>query len=121
MTKAQAIHNYFSGFDLKAYPKESVPNNVKFPWLTYEVSTADFGDQVSVAIDLYYHTTSEKTPNDKAEEIGRAIGRGGKIIACDGGAIWIKKGTPWSISLTDENDAEIKRRQLSCTFEFLAE
>ena len=46
-------------------------------------------------------------------------GKGGKTIRCDEGIIWIKKGTPFCQNLSDETDADIKRRYINVTAEFL--
>lgn len=122
MTEAAALQKFWSGFGLAAYPSNSVPKDTKFPWLTYETRSGFFGDTpVSVSVSLWFLTDSEKIPNDKAKEIGQAIGSGGIQIPTDDGTIWIKRGSPWSIPLTDENDPAIKRRQLNVSLEFFTE
>lgn len=120
MTKSAALQAFFESFGIKAYPASSVPDDTEFPWLTYEpiLSTWD-GDEASITVNLWYRTESEKTPNDKAAEISEAIGMGGKIIPCDGGAIWIKRGSPFCQSLSDEADYIIKRRYIQLTAAFL--
>jgi hypothetical protein len=44
---------------------------------------------------------------------------GGKIIKCDGGRIWIKRGQPFAQNMGDESDDLIKRKYLNLTFEFM--
>lgn len=120
MTETQALYEFWNGFGLKAYPSTSVPEDTKFPWLTYEVQTAHFGSQpVNIAVNLWYHTDSEAIPNKKVKEISDEIGFGGVTIPCDTGVLWIKRGAPWCINLSDESDISIKRRQLNVTIEFL--
>lgn len=120
MTETQALHNFWNGFGLKAYPSTSVPEDTTFPWLTYEVQTSHFGSQpVNVAVNLWYHTDSEAIPNAKAKEIADEIGFGGVTVPCDNGVLWIKRGAPWCINLADETDISIKRRQLNVTIEYL--
>ena len=48
-----------------------------------------------------------------------AIGMGGVQDPCDGGAIWFKRGSPWCQNLYDPADANIKRRYLNVTAEYL--
>ena len=59
------------------------------------------------------------TINAKAEEVSQKISRGGKIIPCDGGAIWLKRGQPFAQNMGDENDDLIKRKYLNITAEFI--
>jgi hypothetical protein len=120
MTKDVALQSFFEGFEIPAYPSSSVPEDVVFPWLTYDPVFSDFGNEpVSVSVNLWYRTESEKIPNEKAFEIEKAIGEGGKTILCDEGIIWIKKGSPFCQNLRDETDSIIKRRYIQLVAEFL--
>lgn len=120
MTKAAALHQFFSGFGIPAYPASAVPRDIGFPWLTYELVTAAWdGGEVGLTVNLWYYTEGEKAPNDKAQQISAAIGYGGVTIPCDGGYIWLKRGTPFCQGLTDENDRTIKRRYINITAEYL--
>ncbi len=122
MTKAAALHKFFSSFGLTAYTTASVPEDAVFPYLTYELATSAWeAGEVSITVNLWYHTESEKVPNDKAEELSRNIGLGGKILSCDGGYIWLKRGSPWCQSLRDEADNAIKRRYINVTAEYFTE
>lgn len=51
----------------------------------------------------------------KARELAEAIGLGGKLIPCDGGAIWLRRGSPWCQNIADESDENIKRRYVNVT------
>ena len=55
----------------------------------------------------------------KTEEISQKISRGGKIISCDGGAIWLKRGQPFAQNMGDESDNLIKRKYLNIAVEFM--
>lgn len=119
MTKAAVLHQFFSSFGIPAYVVSSVPDDVIFPYLVYELAVSAWEEgAVSLTVNLWYHTESEAIPNAKAQEMSEAIGLGGKIIRCDGGAIWLKRGAPWCQSLTDEVDRSIKRRYINVTAEF---
>ena len=118
MTQGEALYKFFSLFDIPAFPQNSVPDGTSFPWLTYELKTGYFGDIYSCAVNLYFHTDSEKQPNEKAKEIGDKIGMGGIQIPYDGGTIWITRAEPWCTSLVEE-DTSIKHRQLMTELEFL--
>lgn len=120
MTKSQALQTFFSSFGLTAYTSTSVPDDVIFPYLTYDLITGAWGDeQAAITVNLWFYTESEAIPNAKAEEISKKIGLGGITIPCDDGIIWIKRGSPWCQSLTDETNKTIKRRYINITVEYL--
>lgn len=119
MTKEAALKQFFSGFGITAYPSTAVPNDVQFPYLTYEVITSAFGEEpVGLTVNLWYFTTQEGPPNAKARELSEAIGRGGVRLKCDEGYIWLKRGSPWCQSLSDETSPNIKRRYINVTAEY---
>lgn len=120
MTKAAALQAFFERFGIPAYPVSSVPDDATFPWLTYELVTGAWEEgEVSMTVNLWYYTSSEAIPNAKAEEISRTIGLSGISVPCDGGFIWLKRGSPWCQNLRDETDPTIKRRYLNVTAEYM--
>lgn len=120
MTPEATIYTFLSGFNIPAYAATSVPDDAEFPYLTYELATGDFMDgEVSIAVNLWYRGDSEAEPNTKAREIAECITSGGKIIAFDGGAVWIKKGSPFCQSMGDTADDKIKRRFINLIVEFI--
>lgn len=119
MTKAAALYQFFSSFGMPAYTSTSVPDDVTFPYLTYELITSAFeAGEVGLTVNLWFYTTSEAVPNAKAEEIGKRIDEMSPL-RCDGGAIWLKRGSPWCQSLSDETSPTIKRRYINVTAEYL--
>lgn len=120
MTKEAALKAFFSGFGIRAYTSASVPKDVEFPYLTYTPAFDSWGGEpVSLTVNLWYYTTGESEPNAKARELATAIGLGGKVIPCDGGYIWLRRGSPWCQNLADEVDPAIKRRYINVTAEYL--
>ena len=84
MRKDEALHAFFNSFGIPFYTATSVPDDTVFPWGTYEAIFDDWGGEpVGITVNLWYRTSSEKIPNDKAFEIEKAIGKGGKTISCD--------------------------------------
>lgn len=115
MTKEAALQEFFERF-LPSYAASAVPEDVIFPYLTYELITSAWEEgEVGLTVNLWYYTTSEATPNAKAREISAVIGPGGVQVPCDGGSIWFTRGSPWCQSLTDSADTRIKRRYLNVT------
>lgn len=119
MTKAAALYSFFSSFGLTAYEENTVPTGAEFPYLTYNVITDSIGNEVSLSCSLWYRSDSWLAANAKAEQISLAISSGGKTIPCDGGAVWLKRGSPFAQSMGDDSDNLIKRKLLNITAEYL--
>lgn len=121
MTKAAAIHAFWSGFGLPAYEENSVPTGdhaPAFPYITYELITDDFGGETAMTASVWYRSPSWLEINAKADEIGNGIGYAGKTIHVDGGYIWITRGTPFARSSGDPDDDLIKRKIINITAAF---
>ena len=119
MTKAAAIYQFWSGFGLTAYEENTVPTDATFPYITYQLVTDSFDREIPLSASLWYRSESWTAINAKTEEISQKISRGGKIISCDGGAIWMKRGQPFAQNMGDESDGLIKRKYLNITAEFM--
>ena len=118
MTKAAAIYQFWSGFGLTAYEENTVPEDATFPYITYQLVTDSFDREVAATASPWYRGESWTAINAKTEEIAQQIGLGGKIIKCDGGRIWIKRGQPFAQNMGDESDDLIKRKYLNVTIEY---
>ena len=119
MTKAAAIYQFWYGFGLTAYEENTVPDEAQFPYITYQLVTDSFDREIPLTASLWYRSESWTAINSKTEEISQTISRGGKIIPCDGGAIWLKRGQPFAQNMGDESDNLIKRKYLNITAEFI--
>ncbi len=118
MTKAAAIYQFWGTF-LTAYEENSVPEDAEFPYITYQFVEDSLGNNVQMTASVWYRGSSWVNANAKAEEISNYIGRGGIFIDCDGGKIWIKRGTPFAQNMGDKSDNLIKRKYLNITADFL--
>ena len=119
MTKAAAIYQFWSSFGLTAYEENTVSDDAAFPYITYQLVTDSFDREIPLTASLWYRSESWTAINAKTEEISQTISRGGKIIPCDDGAIWLKRGQPFAQNMGDENDDLIKRKYLNITAEFM--
>ena len=119
MTKAAAIYQFWNSFGLTAYEENTVPDGAAFPYITYQLVTDSFDREIPLTASIWYRSESWAGINAKTEEISQKISRGGKIIPCDGGAIWLKRGQPFAQSMGDESDDLIKRKYLNITAEFM--
>lgn len=118
MTKAAAIYNFWNSF-LTAYEENSVPNDAIFPYITYQLVTDSFDGDVQMTASIWYRGSSWVEANSKTEEISQRIGRGGTFLKCDGGKIWIRRGSPFAQNIGDESDNLIKRKYLNITANYL--
>lgn len=118
MNKVQAITTFWNRF-LIAYEENTVPNDAKMPYITYQVVTDGFNKQVSMAASLWYRGTSWVDINAKTFEIEKAIGKGGIILKCDDGVIWIKLGSPFAQNMKEPSDDLVRRKYLNIEAEFL--
>ena len=121
MTPEAALYNFFSSFDMPAYAAAATPSDAEFPYLTYDLVVGDWdSDEVNMTVNLWFRTDSEAAPNAKVSQISNVIGRGGIRVKCDGGLLWIKKGSPFAQAmLVDGEDEKIKRRYLNVDVEYL--
>ncbi|MBE6898724.1 MAG: hypothetical protein E7475_06960 [Ruminococcaceae bacterium] len=120
MTKEAAIHKFLSGFGLDAYAATAVPKDAELPCLTYELSTSAWGDgEAPITVNLWYYGGTEAEPNAKAQELSDAIRLGGVLLSCDGGSVWLKRGSPFCQNLSDASDANVKRRYINLSAEYL--
>lgn len=119
MDKVQTLHTFWSGFGLKAYDENSVPDTAKLPYITYESSVDSFGNFIALTANLWYRSSSWSEITAKEQEIADFITRGGRMINYDGGAMWIQRASPWAQRLPEANDDMIRRIVLNYTIEFM--
>ena len=119
MAKAAAIYQFWAGFGLTAYEENTVPAEADFPYITYQLVTDSFDHEIPLTASMWYRSESWTAMNAKTEGISQKISRGGKIISCDDGAIWLKRGQPFAQNMGDESDDLIKRKYLNITAEFM--
>ena len=118
MDKAQAVYQFWSGFDLPAYDPETVPDDADMPYITYETRTGKINESLSAVASLWYRSTSWEGISKKADQIGDHIGLGGVMRMYDGGALWIRRGSSFAQRMAD-TDPDIRRIVLTTEMEFI--
>lgn len=126
MTQEAAIYQFLSNFGIPVYASSSVPDQESpmwqgFPYITYDLVLGETMDvEVNMPVNVWYRTDSEAAPNAKVREIHDAIGRGGVLVPCDDGLLWIKRGSPWAQAVEIEaEDEKVKRRYVNINIEVL--
>ena len=120
MNKAQAIQSFWEGFGWATYDQNTVPEDAAMPRLTYNFVSGSFNETQVPPASLWDRTRSWKRITDKSDEIEAAIGMGGVMIPFDGGAIWIKRGSPFAQRVSDEDDS-IRRILLNIELEYISQ
>lgn len=117
---AQALHEFWSGFQWKAYDSATVPSedqNPEMPRITYEVVYDDFLSENIMSVSLWDYGYSWEAISKKADEIFDYIGLAGRVVPYDDGYIWIKRGHPFAQRVADENDA-VRRVYINVVVEY---
>lgn len=115
MTKAAALHSFFSSFGIPAYAETSVPSDAEYPYLTYTPVFDSWGTVLSLTVNLWYLTESEALPNAKAQEIADRLP---VYVPCDGGSILVSAGSPFCQSVLAEKE-NVKQRYININAEYL--
>lgn len=119
MNKAQAIHNFWSSFGMPAYQQDTVPEDAQMPYITYNVATAEIDTAVNLYASIWDYGTSWETVMLKADAIALAV-VGMYPIKLDNGYLRLDLGTPFSQTMSDENDM-VRRVYINLQAEFLTE
>ena len=121
MDKAQAINSFWNSFGLVAYDENSVPDDAKFPYITYGVTTDSFEKPVNLYGSIWYRDTSWKDISRKSDEIARKLyDTKPYLVQLDGGGyLWLTDGVPFARRMADPSDSLIKRIYINLQAEFL--
>lgn len=127
MNKSQALYNFWSGFGIPAIDEQSAYDTptmeklqIDYPYISYESAVGEIDEPISLSADLWYRSSSWAEIEAKAAQISDAIGYGGTMVRYDGGAIWLKRGTPPYQRMSAENVFDIRRIHFNISAEFLS-
>ena len=115
--KWSALNTLWNGFGLKAYDENTVPEDAKMPYITYEASTAGLDEKVFLSASLWYKSNSWAEISRKSEEISDQIG-GGIGVMYDNGRLWVTKASPFAMRLEEPSDSLIRRIVLQIGAEY---
>ena len=117
---AMALYEFFSGFDIPAFVEYTVPDDVKPPYITYQLVSPQWRDSATMYARVWYRSISFEAIAAKVDEISAAIGEGISIDT-DDGAIWLFKGSNFAQYMPMEGDDTLKVVYLSLTIHALTE
>ena len=121
MDKMQALHNFWSSFELPAYDENTVPADAGYPRITYEAASDSLDTVVILSASLWYWSLSWEDITLKADEIAEYIENiYPPAIKIDTGRMFIKRGTPFAQRMSDP-DGNLRRILLTINVEFFTE
>lgn len=120
MDRTQALYSFWSSFGLPAYDEQTVPDGVQMPYITYETAAGDLYQQVALTASIWYRSNSWSEITQKMENINDELGLGGKVVPFEGGALWIKRGSPFAQRVAEPNDDSVRRYFLNIVAEFIS-
>jgi len=127
MNRIQRINAFWNSFGLVAMDENSVPDgamdrespNFLGQYITYDVTDSGWDEEVPMMANLWYLSESWQEITEKSMQIGDYIGRGGIMLDCDEGAIWIKKAPSFAQRMANEGYDNIRRIVLSIEVEYI--
>lgn len=110
---AQALKQFFGGFGIPAYISDNIPDNVKMPYITYDLVEPEPLSYGYINASVWYRGESAMDLIDKVDEIKAAIG-GGICLRTESGAVHLfqEQNTAFAKFMNDPN-RETKRALLS--------
>jgi len=115
-----ALFQFLSGMGMPAYASTSVPDDATLPYLTYDLSVGGWdAGEVNVPVRIWDRTTSEAKMNAAVRVVGSRIPIGGVTVPCDGGMLWVKRGSPWAQAMADGSDSTVLSRYINVDVEYL--
>ena len=87
---AKTLYSFWSGFNIPAYPENSVPDEASLPYITYLISAPDWKEQVIVNARVWYRDTSLQSILAKIDEISSAVGEG-ISLSSESGCVYLFK------------------------------
>ena len=130
MDSWQALHAFWSGFDVPAYDEQTIfaeGDAPAYPHITYESAGGINGNSDLLTASLWDRIDPDSTQTaswiwlkQKAEEIKNAIGYGGITIQVEGGGLWLKlpESSPFSRPLPSGED-NILRIQMNIEVDYI--
>ena len=120
MTKAQAIHSFWSSFGIPAYEATTVDDEKRGDfYITYDVAVDSLDRAIPLSASIWeLNSTSWTRVSAKADEISDALIQV-KTIPLDIGYLYIARGQPFAQRVSDENDS-VRRIYINVMAEFLA-
>lgn len=104
--QAKVINSFLNKITT-AFLENSVPTGTPYPYITYSLSSEDFGEEGLIQVRIWTKSTSVLQVADLTDKLEELIGHEGITLNLEDGNIWLYKGSPFAQFVTDE-DINIK-------------
>lgn len=92
----RALNAFFNGFGIPGYLEDNIPPGAELPYLTYQPTIpSGWNESGTFHARLWYPSAKGRTPILQTEDKISAALADGLTIECEGGAILLRKGSPW--------------------------
>lgn len=113
MTKtAQTLAGWLSGFGLPVYLDSDVPDGADPPYITIPLADPYWDRKTSYQFNVWYRTTSNYPPMQKADEILAAVGEGVRLYF-DGGLLVLRADPDTPTQIMADGDYRCARVSLT--------
>ena len=119
MTQEAALFNFFNSFGLTAYPNISVPDDAKYPYITYPVMSGNWTDTSFPSVYIYTKNAKVTDLTAYVRLFSDRLKNGGETVECDNGMLWITTGNPLVNYLTDATDETVRFAVLNLNVEHI--
>ena len=121
MDKFRVLDDFWNSFEWPAYNEYSVPDDIHYPYITYNVTTSDLDHSVSTYANLWDRSSSWENISLKTLEIEDYLTTmDPPTIRFDTGRLYITKGSPFSERMQEPNDEMVKRVYINVTMEYFS-
>lgn len=121
MDKWQALHKFWSSFDIPAYRELRVPDlkDITYPYITYQAVSGGWDDEITGTASIYDNQSSLERIDGIADAIEHFV-ETTNGIDFDGGKLRYWKGsTPFAQDMGDPDDDRISHKVINVNFEFM--
>lgn len=101
---ARSVNSFLSNI-APPFLENNVPDNAAFPYLTYTLSSEEFGKEGMLQIRIFTKSTSTTQVGDLTDKLESLV-RQGTVLKLDDGTIWLYKGSPFAQYITEENNVK---------------
>ena len=117
--KWQALHNFWSSFDIPAYDENSVPDDAQMPYITYAAEISSFENVLLLTGSIWYHSTSWTEASQKAEQIAQSLAGYKLENVGTNEYLFLTQGNPFAQRMRDEDDT-VKRIYINILAEYFS-
>lgn len=110
---ANALYTFFSGFGIPAYVSDNIPDDVKMPYITYDLIEPEPLATALLNASVWYRDTSVTAISAKVDQIKAAIGTGISIPTDDGAVYIFRERSSRFAQIMNDPDRETKRAYLT--------